>query len=69
MRVDAAQFQTPLYFTFTTDLCQRPFRIFNDHSMAVRAAGHKTFTPGWEYIFTDDGLVGAGRNRRTNDIS
>jgi hypothetical protein len=23
-------------------------------------AGHKTFTQAWEYILTDDGLVGAG---------
>jgi hypothetical protein len=57
---DAPQFQTPLYFTFTTDLCQRPFQIRNDHSMAVRAAGHKTFMRSWEYILADDGLVGAG---------
>jgi hypothetical protein len=57
---DAAQFQTPLYFTFTTDLCQRPFQIRNDHSMAVHADGHKTFTQCWEYILTDDGLAGAG---------
>jgi hypothetical protein len=60
MRADAAQFQTPLYFTFTTDLCQRPLQIRNDHAMAVHTAGHKTFTQSWEYIFAHDGLVGAG---------
>jgi hypothetical protein len=57
---DAPHFQTPLYFTFTTDLCQQPLQIRNDHSMAVRAAGNKTFTRSWEYILADDGLVGAG---------
>jgi len=60
MRVDIPQFQTPLYFTFTTDLCQRPFQIRNDHSTVVRAVGHKTVIQSWEYILADDGLVGAG---------
>jgi hypothetical protein len=32
----------------------------HDRSMAAHAAGHKTFTQGWEYILADDGLVGAG---------
>jgi hypothetical protein len=57
---DAAQFQTPLYCTFTTDLCQRPLQIRNDHPMDVHAAGHKTFTQSWEYILADVGLAGAG---------